>query len=82
MYTMYTFDGVVFCFVAVSEQTPLTAELDPSTLSLLSMSWLIGDSGMMVGSLTMLSDFSTRSVVASAKYRKQAGNNEIKHCFR
>lgn len=73
----HTFDCGGFCLLTVSVQTFLSAELAFLTFSLVPISSVTGDSGMMVGSVAALSDFSTTSsVVASTNAQQNHENNE------
>ena len=62
--------------LTVSIQTFLSAELAFSTLSFVLISSLTGDSGMMVGSVAVLSDFSTTSSVVASTNAQQNQENK------
>lgn len=62
--------------LTVSIQPFLSAELAFSTLSFVLISSLTGDSGMMVGSVAVLSDFSTTSSVVASTNAQQNQENK------
>lgn len=62
--------------LTVSIQTFLSAELAFSTLSFVLISSLTGDSGMMVGSVAVLSGFSTTSSVVASTNAQQNQENK------